>query len=86
MKIISYNAHMDPFTDRHAELTCESAWRFVVADGLGAPTYVDPKASSFVDTFADDDRPAEGLVDGDRYTVVRRRATHQGLVAGEETS
>ena len=31
-------------------------------------------------------RPAEVLVDGDRYAVVRRRETYEDLVAGEETS
>jgi diaminopimelate decarboxylase len=30
-------------------------------------------------------RPVEVLVDGDRYTIVRRRETFEDLVAGETT-
>ena len=85
MKIISYGAHMDPFTYRHAEFTCESISFSIVADSQGTPTYVDSRAS-FLDTFATYERPAEGLADGDRHTVGRRRVTHEDLVAGEETS
>jgi diaminopimelate decarboxylase len=31
-------------------------------------------------------RPVEVLVDGDRYTIVRRRETFEDLVAGETTA
>ena len=93
---------MDAFTYRHAELAREALPLSTFADAVGAPAYVYSRAVEegglltvmsrgaygLVQASNDNSRPRprEVLVDGDRYTVVRRRETHEDSVAGEETS